>query len=307
MNFLSVVLGVLCLLGAIGLLVLFWMARVRSMELKRFSAWLALEPEEGPAVIAPAQPPAPMDIFPDALERKLRKAGWAPGTRHLAIAAVAWLLAAIVAAVAGGALAFFMTLATAPLLGWVVLEFRGQRRMRQMSDDMLGFLERVRQLLSVGNSLSVALARATENSPRIVKESLASTMRRISNGTGVAESLERCAAELDIYELHLLATAARTNLRFGGSMTQILRNIIENIRKRSSIERELRADTTQIRSSAWVLAALPLLVATLVTLTNKDYAHWFVATQTGHKMIAYAIISQAIGAWLMRLITRTRY
>lgn len=257
--------------------------------------------------MAPAQPRAPMDIFPEALERKLRKADWSPGARHVAIAAAAWFMAACVAALVGGALAFFLMLVTMPIVGWGLLEFRGQRRMRQMSDNMLGFLERLRQLLSVGNSLSVALARATENSPRIVRESLASTMRRISNGTGVAESLERCAAELDVYELHLLATAARTNLRFGGSMTQILRNIIENIRKRAGIERELRADTTQIRSSAWVLAALPMLVATMVMLTNKDYAHWFVATETGHKMIVYAIVSQLIGAWLMRLITRTRY
>lgn len=305
MKFLSVVIGVVCLLGAVGLLVLLWMARARSMELKRFAAWLTLEPEAVPVAIAAA--PAAMDLFPEALERRLRRAGWSPGPRHVVIAGAAWLLAAIVAALLGGRLAFVLMLVTVPLVGWGALEFRGQRRMRQMSDNMLGFLERVRQLLSVGNSLSVALARATENSPRIVKESLASTMRRISNGTGIAESLERCAAELDIYELHLLATAARTNLRFGGSMTQILRNIIENIRKRAGVERELRADTTQIRSSAWVLAALPLLVATLVTLTNPKYAHWFVATEIGHKMIAYAIVSQMIGAWLMRLITRTRY
>ena len=179
--------------------------------------------------------------------------------------------------------------------------------MRQLSDNMLGFLERIRQLLSVGNSLSVALARAAENSPPIVSQSLTPTIRRIANGNGVAESLERCAAELDLYELHLLATAARTNLRFGGSMSQILRNIIENIRRRATVERELRAGTTEIRSSAWVLAALPLFVATIVMLTNSGYARWFLETGTGHKMIAYAIVSQLIGAWLMRLVIRTRY
>ena len=69
----------------------------------------------------------------------------------------------------------------------------------------------------------------------------------------------------------------------------------------------MRAGTTEIRSSAWVLAALPLFVATIVMLTNSAYARWFLETGTGHKMIAYAIVSQLIGAWLMRLVTRTRY
>ena len=50
-----------------------------------------------------------------------------------------------------------------------------------------------------------------------------------------------------------MATAARTNLRFGGSMSQILRNIIENIRRRATVERELRAGTTEIRSSRYAL------------------------------------------------------
>jgi Flp pilus assembly protein TadB len=69
----------------------------------------------------------------------------------------------------------------------------------------------------------------------------------------------------------------------------------------------LRANTTEVRSSAWVLAVLPMFVATIVMLTNTGYSRWFLQTQTGHKMIAYAIVSQMIGGYLMRLIIRTRY
>jgi tight adherence protein B len=212
-----------------------------------------------------------------------------------------------VALIASGILAAVLTGVSLLFLGLAALDYRASARIRQLSDCMLGLLERMRQLLSVGNSLSVALDRAVENSPPIVAQCLAPTLRRIANGSGVADSLERCAAELDVYELHLLATASRTNLRFGGSMTAILRNIIENIRKRGSVERELRANTTQIRASAWVLALLPILVATLVMLTNRDYARWFLATEKGHGMIFYAALSQIAGVFCMRLVTRTRY
>jgi tight adherence protein B len=165
----------------------------------------------------------------------------------------------------------------------------------------------MRQLLSVGHSLSVALQRAAENSPPSVARCLASTIRRIANGGGAAESIEMCAADFDLYELHLLATATRTNLRFGGSMTTVLKSIIENIRKRTMIERELRSSTTQIRASAWVLALLPTFVATLVIFNNRDYARWFLDTESGHKMIAYAVISQILGGLCMRYIIRSGY
>jgi tight adherence protein B len=277
-------------------------AHVRVADLRRLEA--LLEPRtDGPSLPRPH----PTSRLPAFLTQKLARAGWEPSRRQLMVGTAVILVLVIAASFAAGPLAAILTMATLALLGLMGLEYRANVRIQRLSDCMLGFLERVRQLLSVGNSLSVALERAVENSPPIVVQCLAPALRRIANGSSVTESLERVAAELDVYELHLLATAARTNLRFGGSMTTILRNIIENIRRRASIERELRANTTQIRASAWVLALLPVLVATLVMLTNRDYSRWFLATEKGHQMIAYAIISQLAGIWCMRLITRSRY
>jgi tight adherence protein B len=277
-------------------------AQIRVTDLKRLENLLAMHAEKS------SQPDAAtMSRLPSFLERKLARAGWEPTRRQLTAGATAAFFIILVALLLAGPLGGLLSAVILALLVLAALEYRAGVRVRLLSECMLGFLERMRQLLSVGNSLSVALERAVENSPPIVTQCLTPTVRRIANGSGVAESLERAAAEMDLYELHLLATATRTNLRFGGSMTAILRNIIENIRRRASIERELRANTTQVRASAWVLALLPVLVATLVILTNRDYSHWFLATETGHYMLAYAIFSQIAGALCMRMIIRTRY
>ena len=294
---------ILSCLAAAGLLVMRLVAgHIRLADLRRLKNLLAVHAEKAP-------PPRTGTArrLPSFLERKLVRAGWEPSRRQLTAGAAVTSLAILAATAIAGPLAGLLSAVTLALLVLVALEYRAGVRVRLLSDCMLGFLERMRQLLSVGNSLSTALERAVENSPPIVTECLAPTLRRIANGSGVAESLERAAAEMDLYELHLLATATRTNLRFGGSMTAILRNIIENIRRRASIERELRANTTQVRASAWVLALLPVLVATLVILTNRDYSRWFLATEKGHFMLAYAVFSQIAGAICMRMIIRTRY
>lgn len=276
--------------------------RIRLAELRRLDVLLQSGSE------APAGQADKQDWYlPDFLAAKLVRAGWEPGQKQIAAGGGAALALVAAAMLLSGVLGALLTATSLILAGWAVLEYRANARIRFLSESMLGFLERIRQLLSVGNSLSVALERAAENSPPIVAECMRPALRRIANGSGVAESLERLAAELDLYELHLLATATRTNLRFGGSMTAILRNIIENIRRRASIERELRANTTQIRASAWVLALLPILVATLVMLTNAEYSRWFLVTEKGHQMIAYAVFSQLAGVFCMRLVTRARY
>ena len=301
-NLMAASIALFCILGA-GLLIAHLIAgHVRTTDLRRLKDLL----DEHAEMSLPSHAGF-MGRLPPFLERKLVRAGWEPSRRQVMAGAAATAIAILAAIIVAGLLAGLLTAVTLALLALAALEYRAGVRVRLLSDCMLGLLERMRQLLSVGNSLSVALERTVESSPPIVSQCLAPTIRRIANGSGVAESLERAAAEMDIYELHLLATATRTNLRFGGSMTAILRNIIENIRRRASIERELRANTTQIRASAWVLALLPLLVATLVILTNRDYSRWFLATEKGHTMLAYAICSQIAGAVCMRMIIKTRY
>lgn len=246
-------------------------------------------------------------LLPDFLQRRCLRAGWDPTQQQLMIAlgAAAALIVAIAAL--AGAVAAVLAAITLPLAAFAILEWRGNRNMAQLGECMLGLLERIRQLLSVGHSLQTALQRAVDNSPPVVGRALAGALRRINNGAGVADSIERAAAELDIYELHMLATAARANLRFGGAMGATLKNMIETIRRRAGVERELRGNTTQIRASAWVLALLPLVVAGVVMTTNHNYARWFLATPAGHHMIVYAALSQALGIAAMRAITRARY
>lgn len=255
----------------------------------------------------PADAAAEDAFMPAMLRARLHRAGIAVSPRGCAAAGFALLLLAVAAGRIAGPVAGLAAGALAVLAAWLVLNHRAAVRLRRLSDAMPGFLERLRQALGVGNSLAGALARAVETAPPVVADCFAPALRRIAHGGGVAESLERRAAELDLYELHLLATAARTHLRFGGSLTAILRGMTETIRRRASVERQLRADTTQTRASAWVLALLPLLVAALVMLSNRAYARWFLETGAGHRMIVFCVVFQLAGAWCMRRIARARY
>ena len=200
-----------------------------------------------------------------------------------------------------------MIFITAILIVLAIIDYRARKRMNAVSNSMLGYFDRVRQLLVVGNSLPVALNRATASSPPILAEVFTPTMRRIANGAGVGESMSQLAEELEVYEIRLFATAIETNLRFGGSITQIIANLIENIRRRSAVEREVRVNTAQIRSSAWVLALLPMLVASLVMVDNDDYIAWFLHDPTGRMLLIYCVVSQIVGGILMRTVVKTSY
>src|SRR5690606_34959786 len=144
--------------------------------------------------------------------------------------------------------------------------------------------------------------KAAQSASPVISDLFTPTLRRIANGGGVADSIGQMADELDIRELHLFAAAVTANMKFGGSLTAVIQNLIESIRNGAMLDREVRVTTSQVRASAWVLGLLPLAVAVLVTFDNPDYVDWFIKDPAGRACLYYAAVSQTLGILLMRKI-----
>ena len=83
----------------------------------------------------------------------------------------------------------------------------------------------------------------------------------------------------------------------GGSLSLALNNLVLYLRRRAAINRELRANTAQIRASAWVLGLLPIVVAMAIMVQNREYAGWFLAHSAGKKMLLYcSVVASLMGA-----------
>jgi tight adherence protein B len=245
--------------------------------------------------------------LPRTIQRDLHLLDIRPAGRDIVAAGSFCLFALALTAAFAGPLAAALTAAAIVGIAGAVFKFVATRRVNELGTLMPGFFDRVRQLLAIGNSLPTAFARAVQGGqPRLV-QFFSPTLRRVANGAGFAESVRQSAEGIALYEMQLFAVAVSTNLRFGGSLTHALNNLVQFLRKRASIERELRASTALIRSSAWVLGLLPMLVAALIVSQNRDYARWFIADPLGQALLAYCIVSQCLGAAVMRAIIRTEF
>jgi tight adherence protein B len=288
----------LLLLGALAAFAISW--RARAAQLRRLEVLVGV-----PAPLAQTGPQAESVSLP--LLRNLRVLGLAPTPRDMALGGAAFVIAAILIGMFHGILAAAGLAATLLLGGLGLLNVMAARRVAEIAAAMPNFLDRIRQLLSIGTSLPVAFERASMDAPPRLARLLSPAIRRIGNGGSFADSLQQSAQDIDLHEMRLFVTAVTVNTRFGGSLTQSLANLVSYLRKRASIERELRASTAQIRASAWVLGLLPLGVAAMIVLQNPRYADWFLSNPSGRWMLAYCIISQIVGAAMMRLIVRTAY
>jgi len=250
---------------------------------------------------------AAQQLLPRGIARNLHLMGIEPDFRDISVAvAVAASLVGL-AAYLFGFLAAMLLASSSLLAGAMALSILAARRVAELGALLPAFFDRVRQLLIIGNSLPTAFIRSVQGAPPRLVGFFAPAVRRMGNGASFSESIAQSADDIDLYEMRLFAAAVATNMRFGGSLTHSLANLVLYLRKRASIERELRASTTQIRVSAWVLAGLPVMVAGLIVLQNQDYAHWFLSHPTGKKMLVYCVISQIAGALVMRAVVRTSF
>ncbi len=290
--------------AALGLVVLLRQRRIRTLSRLKD---LVEAGRKRPRSAQPERRWSARRILPRGLRRNLHLLGIEPDIRGACAAVGVFFALMGVAAMLLGLFAALAMAAASLAVGSMALSILAARRRAELGGLLPSFFDRVRQLLIIGNSLPTAFMRSVQGAPPRLRHYFGPAVRRMGNGASFSESIAQCADDIDLYEMRLFAAAVATNMRFGGSLTHSLGNLVAYLRKRASIERELRASTTQIRVSAWVLALLPVMVAGLIVFQNQDYAHWFIANPTGKRLLVYCVVSQFAGMLLMRLIVRTSF
>ncbi len=181
------------------------------------------------------------------------------------------------------------------------------RRTAQFVEALPHFLDAIRQLLIAGYAFQQAFLKSAEDAPPAIRRYLDPAQRRIRNGASTADALTWTADRIDNPELHMLATAVRTNIRFGGAMGPILGELSAMLRNRQRVGRELKAATSEIRTSGLVLTCLPPSAVVIVALINPTYMQALWETSYGRKMLAVAIVLQVTGMFVMRRLMRLNF
>jgi len=188
-----------------------------------------------------------------------------------------------------------------------ILRTLAARRLATFMADLPVFLDKVVQLVKIGKSLRQALERANDASPPVIKAYLAPALRRIANGAPVDEALRGLAARLDIIEFHMLVLTLEANLVYGGRLAGSIGFLVQILRDKQRIDRELRASTSEGRATAWLTGLLPLAVAAFEWVRSPEFAAYFFTTSQGHVMLTIALGLEWLGVLLLNRILKVSY
>lgn len=219
----------------------------------------------------------------------------------------AGLVLALAVLLVAGPAATLVMLVGVPVATLSWLRGRARKRVEALTDAMPLYLDGVRQLQAVGNSLSQALERALADAPDALQSYFGPAARRLAMGAPVAETMQQLADRLQIPEVSMLAAAIRTNLRYGGSIATVFNNLAAILRERVRIRLELKAATSEAKVSSRVLIAMPLIAMALLVAMNRSYIDFFIHDPRGRTMSMIAIGLELAGIMVIRRMLRLEF
>ncbi len=112
---------------------------------------------------------------------------------------------------------------------------------------------------------------AASEAPSPTCDELGRVLAENRMGRDITDSLRASAARMDSEDFGWAVQAMEINRTVGGNLAEVLDSVADTIRTRAGLVRQVQALSAEGRMSAYVLLALPVIVAVLVTLTSPHY------------------------------------
>lgn len=102
----------------------------------------------------------------------------------------------------------------------------------------------------------------------------------------------------------MLVTSILIHRETGGNLTEVLERLSNLIRGRFRFQRKVKTMSAEGRMSAWVLVAIPFLLAAAIIITSPDYLTLLIKDPTGQTLVMGAFGSMLVGIFWIRKIIR---
>ena len=125
--------------------------------------------------------------------------------------------------------------------------------------------------LGAGKSLSQAIEHVGRTLGEPMGPQFLQASFEIASGRSVEEAVEGLCRRIDAPGIALLGTALQISQRTGSSLNDLFAQTAQMASDSVALRRELEVKTSQVRLSAKVVAAMPVVLCGALTLLSSDY------------------------------------
>ncbi|MCA9149379.1 MAG: type II secretion system F family protein [Planctomycetales bacterium] len=196
-----------------------------------------------------------------------------------------------------------LTLGSLPLM-LVVMKRRGRKN--KFAKQLPEALELISRALRAGHSLGSGFHLVSTEMVDPIACEFGRCYEEQNLGIPMEEALDSLANRVPNLDLRFFATAVILQRQTGGDLAEILDKIGNLVRERFKIWGQIQALTGEGRLSGIVLLALPPVLFVVMLKLNYEYTMTLFEDPMGKQMLVGAIISQLVGALVIRKIVNIK-
>ena len=179
---------------------------------------------------------------------------------------------------------------------------KARKRLSAFDEQLPDLLMAVAASLKAGHSFKQGIQTLVEEAQDPSKKEFQRVLAEASLGRPIEAALASMAERLGSKNFAFIVTAVTIQNQVGGSLAGLFDMVADTVRQRQQFSRKIRALTAMGRASAYVLIALPIFLALLMTAINHKYMAPLFFTSAGHTLIIVGLVAMVIGSLILRKI-----
>lgn len=195
----------------------------------------------------------------------------------------------------------YSTLAAAGAMVSVVyfaLSFLEKRRRKKTLVQLSTAVEIILRGIKSGSSVEKTFQIVARELGSPLEEEFNQITRELEFGVSFEKVMHRVAARINIPEFYFFTTALVIQRKSGGSLVDVLENIITTLNKIQEIRLKIKIYSSEAKTSGYVLACLPAVIWVVLMQIKPEHIEFFYTDPLGEKIL-YIAIGLFIGAFVM--------
>ena len=192
------------------------------------------------------------------------------------------------------------------LLGWLgprwAERYRAAKRRKAFEERILDLTMGLANAMKAGMALPQALEKVSEQLGGVMREEISVALREYRLGMGITDAVVRLADRMPCEDMRLLTSAVRLTTQTGGSLVDVLAQLVDTIRNRTEFQAKLATLTAQGKFEALAMAAAPLAAFVVLYICQPDLMLPLVTTSTGWIAIGVAFALEVAGFFVIKKI-----
>ena len=181
---------------------------------------------------------------------------------------------------------------------------REQKYKQLLSRQLRLALQSMVHALRIGVSFLQDLEWAAKEGEEPLAQEWRTTLQAVQVGKTLPEALRDLQQRVPLKDMEWFVTAVCLTQSTGGSLSEVLETLAQNLQERETLREKVAALTAQGKASGALLGALPFLLLLALEMIAPELVHPMFSTSLGQMMLGGVMMGVAIGGWVIhRIVT----